>query len=132
LAQNFTYGPLTGFVKFSYALTNIFGIYNSRGSYYPDLTINYDTGFEGISLNGHVGYQKVTNTVGAYNFSYADWKIGFTKDFGGGLSGSIAYIGTSQPKVGSDYLWYAPTTSGSGNNNSMGKGGGLISLTKTF
>ena len=132
VAQNFTSGPLTGFIKFSYALTNIFGIYNSKGSYYPDLTVNYDTGFEGITLNGHIGYQKVTNNVGAYNFSYTDYKLGITKDFGGGLTGAIAYIGTSQTKVGNDYLWYVPTTSGTGNNKSMGKGGGLISLTKTF
>ena len=47
IAQNFTFGPVTGFVKFSYALTNIFGFYNSSGSYYPDLTINYDTGVWG-------------------------------------------------------------------------------------
>jgi len=132
VAQNFTSGPLTGFIKFSYALTNIFGIYNSKGSYYPDLTVNYDTGFEGITLNGHIGYQKVTNNVGAYNFSYTDYKLGITKDFGGGLTGAIAYIGTSQTKVGNDYLWYVPTTSGTGNNKSMGKGGGLVSLTKTF
>ena len=132
VAQNFTSGPLTGFIKFSYALTNIFGIYNSKGSYYPDLTVNYDTGFEGITLNGHVGYQKVTNTVGAYDFSYTDYKVGITKDFGGGLTGAIAYIGTSQKKVGNDYLWYVPTKTGTGNNNSMGKGGALVSLTKTF
>ena len=132
VAQNFTSGPLTGFIKFSYALTNIFGIYNSKGSYYPDLTVNYDTGFEGITLNGHIGYQKVTNNVGAYNFSYTDYKLGITKDFGGGLTGAIAYIGTSQKKVGNDYLWYVPTKTGTGNNNSMGKGGGLVSLTKTF
>jgi len=132
VAQNFTSGPLTGFIKLSYALTNIFGIYNSKGSYYPDLTVNYDTGFEGITLNGHVGYQKVTNTVGAYDFSYTDYKVGITKDFGGGLTGAIAYIGTSQKKVGNDYLWYVPTKTGTGNNNSMGKGGALVSLTKTF
>jgi len=132
VAQNFTSGPLTGFIKLSYALTNIFGIYNSKGSYYPDLTVNYDTGFEGITLNGHVGYQKVTNTVGAYDFSYTDYKVGITKDFGGGLTGAIAYIGTSQKKVGNDYLWYVPTKTGTGNNNSMGKGGALVSLIKTF
>ena len=88
VAQNFTSGPLTGFIKFSYALTNIFGIYNSKGSYYPDLTVNYDTGFEGITLNGHIGYQKVTNNVGAYNFSYTDYKLGITKDIYDVISGN--------------------------------------------
>ena len=133
-AQNFTFGPLTGFIKVSYALSNLFGIYESKGSYYPDLTLNYDTGFEGITLNAHVGYQYVagTKTVSGkkYDFSYSDYKFGMTKDFGGGLAGSIAYVGTSQPKANGEYLWYVPTNSGP--LKSMGKGGGLISLTKTF
>ena len=37
VAQNFTFGPVTGFVKVNYALTNIFGIPNSSGSFYPSL-----------------------------------------------------------------------------------------------
>ena len=133
VAQNFAYGPLSGFVKVSYALSNLFGIYESKGSYYPDLTLNYDTGFEGITINAHAGYQYVagTKTVSGtkYDFSYSDYKIGLTKDFGGGLSGSIAYVGTSQPKAAGSYLWYVPST---GTSKSAGKSGGLISLTKTF
>jgi uncharacterized protein (TIGR02001 family) len=134
-AQNFAYGPLSGFFKVSYSLTNIFGIHNSKGSYYPDLTLNYDTGFEGITLNGHIGYQKVagTKTVSGvkYDFSYMDYKLGLTKDFGGGLTGSIAYVATSQPKQGSSYYWYVPNSAGT-QTSSMGKAGGLVSLTKTF
>ena len=134
VAQNFTFGPLTGFAKVSYALTNIFGINNSSGSYYPDLTMNYDTGVWGLALNGHVGYQYVSNTQTqsgvSYNFSYTDWKLGVTKDFGGGLSGNISYVGTTNPKAGSSYLWSVPTTNGT--SKSAGSGGGLISLTKTF
>ena len=58
-AQNFTFGPVTGFAKFSYAVSTLFGFTNSTGSYYPDLTMNYDTGIWGLSLNAHVGYQYV-------------------------------------------------------------------------
>ena len=39
-AQNFTFGPLTGFAKVSYAVSTLFGTINSTGSYYPDLTVN--------------------------------------------------------------------------------------------
>jgi uncharacterized protein (TIGR02001 family) len=134
VAQNFTFGPLTGFAKVSYALSNLFGINNSSGSYYPDLTLNYDTGVWGLALNGHVGYQYVSKTQTlsgvAYNFSYTDWKLGMTKDFGGGLSGNISYVGTTSPKANGSYLWYVPTSNGS--SKSAGQGGGLISLTKTF
>ena len=135
IAQNFTYGPFSGFAKVSYALSNLFGIYDSKGSYYPDLTVNYDTGFSGITLNAHYGYQNVANSKtssGAnFNFSYSDYKLGLTKDFGGGLSGSVAYVTTSNPKVAKDYLWFAPVAAGT-QTKSQGQGGGLISLTKTF
>ena len=133
LAQNFTFGSVTGFAKVSYALSDLFGIYNSKGSYYPDLTANYDTGVFGLTVNGHVGYQGVTNTQTVsgvkYNFSYTDWKLGVTKDFGGGLSGALAYVGTTQPKAAGSYLWYSPNHA---TTQSQGKAGGLISLTKTF
>ena len=128
VAQNFTFGPVNGFVKFSYALTNTFGFYNSKGSYYPDLTVNYDTGFEGIILNSHVGYQKITNTVGRYDFSYTDWKLGITKDFGGGLSANVSYVGTNAKTVNGTPLYSTPNAP----YKSTGKAGGLISLTKTF
>ena len=131
IAQNFTFGPVTGFVKFSYALTNLFGFYDSKGSYYPDLTVNYDTGVWGLTLNGHVGYQYISNSKSTgtqkYDFSYTDYKLGITKDFGGGLSANISYVGTDAKSVGGTPLYVSPT----GNKN-WGKDGYLISLTKTF
>ena len=126
VAQNFTFGPVTGFAKFSYALSNLFGFYQSAGSYYPDLTLNYDTGVWGLSLNGHVGYQYISKSTNAYNYSYTDWKLGMTKDFGGGLSGAVSYVGTNAGTVNGTPLYYTPQ------NKNMGKGGGLVSLTKTF
>ena len=149
-AQNFTFGPLTGFAKVSYAVSTLFGTANSTGSYYPDLTMNYDTGFWGLSLNGHVGYQYVAGNQPTQNISalgapssvksisnsslytYTDWKLGVTKDFGGGLSGAIAYVGTNAQTAYGSYAYAAPiTTSGTAGKN-LGKAGGLISLTKTF
>ena len=138
VAQNFTFGPVTGFGKFSYAVTNLFGIQNSQGSFYPDLTANYDTGLYGITVNAHVGYQYVPNNVvtttalagagngGTWNLSYADWKLGVTKDFGGGLSGTAYYTGTSAQKVGSTYVYATP------NGGNAGRGNAVVALTKTF
>ncbi|QWE24577.1 hypothetical protein FD977_10065 [Polynucleobacter sp. AP-Elch-400A-B2] len=125
-AQNFTFGPVTGFAKLSYAVTPLFGIYNSTGSTYPDLTVNYDTGVYGIALNAHAGYQMISNNSSAYNFSYADWKLGLTKDFGGGLSGAIAYVGTNAKTYAGNPVYATPQ------NSNAGKAGGLISLTKAF
>jgi uncharacterized protein (TIGR02001 family) len=125
-AQNFTFGSATGFVKVSYAVTPLFGLYNSTGSFYPDLTVNYDTGIAGITLNAHAGYQYVANNAPGYNFSYSDWKLGLTKDFGGGLSGAVAYVATNAKTYAGTPVYATPQ------NANAGKAGGLISLTKTF
>ena len=133
VAQNFTFGPVTGFGKFSYAVTPLFGNVNSSGSYYPDLTLNYDTGVWGLALNGHVGYQYVAgnqNTPTSLSnntlYSYTDWKVGATKDFGGGLSAAIAWVGTNAKTYQGAYSYVTPQ------GKNMGKSTGLISLTKTF
>jgi uncharacterized protein (TIGR02001 family) len=142
VAQNFTFGPLTGFAKVSYAVSTLFGATNSTGSYYPDLTMNYDTGVWGMSLNGHVGYQYVAGSVPSQNipvgvnapkqlnnstlYSYTDWKLGVTKDFGGGLSGALAYVGTNAATAYGVYSYASPQ------GKNLGRSGGLISLTKTF
>lgn len=128
VAQNFTFDAVTGFLKFSYAVTPIFGTPNSTGSNYTDLTVNYDTGVWGLSLNAHAGYQYVAGNLmdssgsNSSIYSYTDWKLGVTKDFGYGLAGSMAYIGTNAKN-------YAYSNS---NTSNLGKGGFLISLTKTF
>ena len=129
VAQNATFGPVTGFLKFSYSLSNTFGTYGSTGSNYLDLTANYDTGFYGIALNAHAGYQKIAGqyyAAGAPSLSYADWKLGLTKDFGGGLSASAAYVGTNVKQGNGAYAYYTPT------GRNQGGSTGLISLTKTF
>lgn len=128
VAQNFTFDAVTGYLKFSYAVTPLFGTQNSTGSNYTDLTVNYDTGVWGLSLNGHVGYQAVAGRVAdgsvsnASLYSYADWKLGVTKDFGSGFAGAVAYVGTNA-KNGA-YM--------NPNAQNLGKAGFLISLTKTF
>jgi uncharacterized protein (TIGR02001 family) len=145
-AQNFTFGPVTGFAKVSYAVSTLFGTVNSTGSYYPDLTVNYDTGIWGMALNGHVGYQYVAGNIPTQNLSalgapssvkslsnsslytYTDWKLGVTKDFGGGLSGSLAYVGTNAKTAYGYYAYGNPSTP----SKNLGKAGGLVSLTKTF
>ena len=148
-AQNFAFGPVTGFAKVSYSVSTLFGTINSTGSYYPDLTVNYDTGIWGLALNGHVGYQYVAGnaiaapaancatyyatgacvaggTSNSQLYSYTDWKLGVTKDFGGGLSGSAAYVGTNAKSFFGGASYSSP------NGTNLGKGGAVVSLTKTF
>ena len=132
-AQNFTFGSVTGFVKYSYSVSNIFGNPNSIGSMYPDLTVNYDTGIWGLALNGHVGYQYIagnqqgSSATNSSLYSYTDWKLGVTKDFGGGLSLAAAYIGTDAKKTSTGGYAY---TSTAGKN--LAGSTGVVTLTKTF
>ncbi len=131
-AQNFTFGALTGFAKLSYSVTPLFGNPHSSGSYYPDLTMNYDTGVWGLALNAHVGYQKVAGqkiVAGTPSLNYTDWKLGLTKDFGGGLSLAAAYVGTNSSHIGSTYAYSGPANQGSKN---LAGSTGIVSLTKTF
>jgi uncharacterized protein (TIGR02001 family) len=106
--------------KYSYSLTNLFGFTNSSGSSYLDLGANYDTGWYGVTLNGHVGYQAVNKNS---NYTYVDWKLGATKDLGNGFAVSAAYVGTNA-KSGA----YFNSATGSSTSN----GTGIIALTKTF
>ncbi len=111
------YGPVM--FKYSLALTNLFGFADSKYSQYFDLAGNFDTGIWGLVLNAHAGRQIVRNVD---NGSYTDWKLGLTKDFGQGLSVSLAYLDTN-----ADRAVYTNTR-----GRDMGRATGLLSVTKTF
>lgn len=82
------YGP--AYVKYSHAVTNLFGFADSKNSGYLDVGANIDAG-EGWTINLHGGHQKVKHNDAA---SYTDWKLGVTRDFGV-VSGALAVIGTN-------------------------------------
>ena len=128
-AQNFTFGPVTGFAKLSYALSNVFGWANTTGAMYPDLTANYDTGIWGLALNGHIGFQYMpsASTYQGQSLSYMDYKLGVTKDFGGGLGLNVSYVATNASPSA-----YTTGAYAGGANTFSGRGGAIVALTKTF
>ena len=83
-----TYGVTT--LKYSYALSDLFGNINSKGSTYWDLSATFDLG-NGYSLVPHAGHQKVTNNAN----SYTDIALTLNKDLGNGLSASVSAISTN-------------------------------------
>ncbi|MCT9056701.1 TorF family putative porin, partial [Cupriavidus gilardii] len=111
------YGPV--FLKYSYAPTNLFGFHDSKNSWYVDLSANVPLEFWGLTLNAHVGYQKVQNVADA---SYTDWKLGLTKDLGNGLALAVAYIDTNADR----------TVYTNAKGRYMGRGTAWATLTKTF
>lgn len=88
-----TYSVLT--LKYSHALTNLFGVADSRGSGYLDLSANLDLG-DGWSLAPHLGRQTLRHN-GA--LSYTDYALALAKDFGNGVSASAAVIGANADRT---------------------------------
>jgi uncharacterized protein (TIGR02001 family) len=117
-----SYGP--AYIKYSHALTNLFGFVDSKNSGYLDIGANIDIS-NGYILNLHAGHQKVAgDNAGISNdrLSYTDWKLGVTKDFGI-FTGALAVIGTDANKSA-----YASPVNG----KFMGKNAVILSISKTF
>lgn len=87
-----SFGPAT--VKYSHALTNLFGNADSKNSFYLEGSAAIDLG-DGYSLTPHVGYQSVKNLDVA---TYTDYSLTGAKDFGNGLVVSLAVIATDADK----------------------------------
>lgn len=84
-----SWGPAT--LKYSHALTNLFGFAESDGSGYLDASVNVEFS-PGWTLNAHAGHQRVKGTSAA---SYSDWKLGVTRSFDGGWALAAAYADTN-------------------------------------
>lgn len=68
-------------LKYSHAVSNTFGVPDSRNSRYVDLSANYPI-TDAITLNAHVGRQEFAGSNNGVSnrdtLSYTDWKLGFT------------------------------------------------------
>lgn len=109
-----TWGPAT--LKYSHAVTNLFGFANSKDSYYLDLSASFDLG-SGYAVVPHVGYQRVRNNAG---FSYTDYSLSLVKDFGNGLAASAMLVGTDNDN------YRAP------NGRNLGRSGLVLGVKYTF
>lgn len=115
------YGQLSygvALLKYSHALTNLFGYVDSKHSGYLDLAANPDLG-NGFVLNLHLGRQRVANNGAA---SYTDYKLGVTRDVGVATV-ALAAIGTNAGKAA-----YASPANG----KFLGKTALQLTVSKTF
>jgi len=90
------YGALTYTIvtaKFSQSTGNFVANANSSGSQYFEVAANFDLG-SGFSLTPHVGRQTIPNQTNNAG-DYTDYSLTLAKDFGNGLTASIAAIGTN-------------------------------------
>jgi uncharacterized protein (TIGR02001 family) len=123
------YGALTYDIftaKYSHSLTNLFGFANSKNSGYLDLSAAFDLG-SGYSLTPHIGHQTVS---GNGDYSYTDYALTLGKDFGNGLSASLAVIGTDAKKdLGGVPAYFSPASDGYKN---LGRAGLVAGLKYSF
>ena len=77
------------FVSFTYShsFTDLFGIPDSDGSGYYNLSASYEI-MDGLTLDASYGYSNIKNAD-----NYKDWKIGVTKSYGG-MDFGLHYVDT--------------------------------------
>jgi uncharacterized protein (TIGR02001 family) len=90
-----TYSVVTA--KYSRSVTNFIANANSKGSQYLEVAAAFDLG-NGFSLTPRVGRQWIPNVAGDIG-NYTDYGLTLGKDFGNGLSASVAAVGTNASKT---------------------------------
>jgi uncharacterized protein (TIGR02001 family) len=131
-----TFGPVTA--KYSHSVTTLFGNAASKGSGYLDLTANFDLG-NGWSVSPHIGSQRVAGTPAPgfpnSNFSYTDYSVAVSKDFGNGFVGTASVVGTNAKKNAGGVPFYAaPDSAGLASNSSknLGRSGLVVGVKYNF
>jgi uncharacterized protein (TIGR02001 family) len=119
LYGSLTFGPAT--LKYSHAVTNLFGFSDSKNSSYIDLSAGFDVG-AGVTLTPHIGYQKVKNNS---DFSYTDYAITASKDFSG-LTVSLGAVYADVKKPGGTPAYIGP------NGKNLGKAGVVLGVKYAF
>ena len=105
-------------LKYSYALSDFFGVVNTDGSGYLDLSASYEVAPK-LNLVAHYGKQTVKNNSAS---DYADTKIGVTYDLNGWVLG-LAYIDTDTT---------LNLTNVALDTEDIAKGGVVLSVSKAF
>lgn len=117
-------------LKYSHALTNLFGVPDSEGAGYLDLSTKLDVG-GGFALVAHLGHQRVpSGSQGGIRIrsssdcSYTDWKLGVAKAWAG-FEWSLSYVDTdAKGGIGECYR--------SARNRDLGKGTAVLAVGATF
>ncbi len=89
-----TYGLVTA--KYSRTVGNFIANPDSSGSAYFEVAANFDMG-NGLTLTPHVGRQTIPNVLNNAG-DCTDYSLTLAKDFGNGLTVSVAALGTNADK----------------------------------
>ena len=121
-----SWGPIS--LKYNYAVSDFFGVPDSKGAYYLLLSGVYDFG-NGFGINGSVGYQAglkngacVTEIDGQRACSITDYKLGGTYTIDGWVLG-LAYVSTNRDLTAGTAAY---------SNRTSATAPALVSVTKSF
>jgi uncharacterized protein (TIGR02001 family) len=121
--------------KFSYSLDNkTFGVPQSDGTYYLDLTASYPIPNTKLTAIAHYGKQKYTGQIPGVAlsndtlFSYDDWKLGLSYALPKDFTIGAYYTDTSSVNP----LGYGSVSEGGVYPRNIAKGTGTIFISKTF
>ncbi len=106
--------------KYSYATSNFIANPDSKGSAYVEVAAAFDLG-NGFSLTPHIGRQSIKNQAGNAG-DYTDYSLTLGKDFGNGLSASVAVYSTDAK----DSFYKVGTF------DNLGKNGAAVGVKYTF
>jgi uncharacterized protein (TIGR02001 family) len=126
-----SWGPLA--LKYSYAVSDFFGVPDTAGAYYILLSgahdfgngfaVNASVGYQGGLKNGASGYSScLTEMNGQVSCSVTDWKLGGTYTIDGWAIG-LAYVSTNR-----DVTFGTAAAS----NRNLSGGTAVVSVTKSF
>jgi uncharacterized protein (TIGR02001 family) len=126
----FSKGPVA--YKFYRTTGNWFGISNSSGSTYHDLTASFEFN-EQVSVGLHAGRQNVAGSAEAINPDFTDYSVGISvalpDDYALGVKFTTVDFKDSRASTSG---WFNTATSYKPNNMDLAKDAIVLSLSKTF
>jgi uncharacterized protein (TIGR02001 family) len=131
-------------LKYSHALTNAFGVEDSKRSGYLDLSASVPLGETGFTLGLHVGHQKFRGTSPVWDFAfgainhgqtndlltYTDYRLSLSKEWLG-LNWTAAFTGTNT-KARATALGVTSSVWENAYGKDIGKSTFTIGVQKTF
>lgn len=114
--------------KYSRSLSNLFGVADSSGSSYVDLSASYTIEEPGVTLGAHYGRQTFSG-AGNDALTYSDYKLSASRDFSGFVLG-LAYSSTNTRK-GIGGIWNIAGLP-DGSNIDLGESALVLSVTRSF
>jgi uncharacterized protein (TIGR02001 family) len=115
--------------KYSYSIDDTFGVANSDGSWYLDLSASVPVGDTGLTILAHYGIQEFDGNTpaGVSNDSFAsynDWKLGVTYALPQGFTVGAYYTDTDMDSTQEAFYTI--------NGKFIGDSQGVVFLQKTF